>query len=57
MSLRERAAWDRHHPFSIVDYDERTSELLDDYERRRALGKMIAAASEDGEEIDEDVKQ
>jgi len=42
MSLRERAQWDKYHPFSVRDYDEKNARLYEEYETKKILNKLMA---------------
>jgi len=42
MSLRERAQWDKYHPFSVRDYDEQNASLYEEYETKKILNKLMA---------------
>ena len=42
MSLRERAQWDKYHPFSVRDYDEQNASLHEEYETKKILNKLMA---------------
>lgn len=55
MSLRERAQWDKHYPFSIKDYDNNNFLLREEYQTKKILNKLIA--DNPTVELNEDVKK
>ena len=57
MNLRERAKWDRHHRFSLEEYDQETNDKIDKVMFARALKKAIALAEEAGDEIEDEVRE